>query len=407
MSSQSGPFSSFFTEEQYVTQLERIDSGRRNKKLVIGIPKEGTMVENRVALVPNAIRVLTGHGHRVLVESTAGQNSRYTDHDYSEAGAEITKDKKSVYEANVVLKIQPPTMDELNLLSMNQLILSQLSLPIVTKEWLEKLQSKKATSVALEYMHDEDGDFPIVRAMSEISGLAAISTAAELLSNLHGGRGVILGGIAGVPPTKVVILGAGDIGESALRAAMAMGAAVRIFDNNIARLKELQSKFGQMLHTSTINPVHLAYQLLSADVVIGALHSETGRAPIVITEEMVMKMKKGAVIIDLSIDQGGCIETAELTTHTHPTYTKHGIIHYCVPNVPSKFSRTASIAISNIFVPLLLKMGNSSNIAQMLYSNKGLRNGTYMYKGRLTNLYLSKRFEIKYTDLNLILTSDL
>lgn len=401
------PFSSFFTKEQYATQTEMLDLAHKSQKLQIGIPKETTMVESRVALVPNSIRVLTGHGHRVIIESGAGEKSRFSDHHFSEAGAEVTSDKTKVFQSHVLLKVQPPTPEEIDLLTYNQMLISPLSIPIITDDYIKKLQDKKVTAAAMEYMQAKDGSFPVVRIMSEIAGQMSIQTAAELLTNQNQGRGVILGSISGVPPTKVVILGAGVTGEYATKAALAMGASVRVFDNNIYKLMDLQDKVGRQLHTSTINPVYLAYQLLSADVVIGALHSETGRAPVVVTEEMVSKMKKGSVIVDISIDQGGCIETSQVTTHKSPTFTKHGVIHYCVPNIASKVSRTASIAFSNILVPLLLRMGNSVNLAQMLYNNEGIRNGIYMYKGKLTNEYLAKRFGIKYMDLNLILTSDL
>lgn len=401
------PFSSFFTKEQYATQTEMLDLAHKSQKLQIGIPKETTMVESRVALVPNSVRVLTGHGHRVIVESGAGEKSRFSDHHYSEAGAEVTSDKQKVFQSHILLKVQPPTPDEIEFLTFNQMLISQLSIPIINDSYIKKLQSKKVTAAAMEYMQAKDGSFPVVRIMSEIAGQMSIQTAAELLTNQNQGRGVILGSISGVPPTKVVVLGAGVTGEHATRSALSMGASVRVFDNNIYKLMDLQDKVGRQLHTSTINPVYLAYQLLSADVVIGALHSETGRAPVVVTEEMVSKMKKGSVIVDISIDQGGCIETSEVTTHKSPTFIKHGVIHYCVPNIASKVSRTASIAFSNILVPLLLRMGNSVNLAQMLYNNEGIRHGIYMYKGKLTNEYLAKRFGIKYMDLNLILTSDL
>lgn len=401
------PFATFFTKEQYATQTEMLELARKTQKLQIGIPKETTMMESRVALVPNSIRVLTGHGHRVIIESGAGEKSRYTDHHFSEAGAEVTTDRKKVFQCNILLKIQPPSLEEIDLMGFNQMLISPLSIPLINTEYIQKLQAKKVTATAMEYMQSADGSFPVVRIMSEIAGLISIQTAAELLTNDDHGRGVVMGSVTGVPPTKVVILGAGVTGETATKAAVALGAAVRVFDNDIYKLMDLQKNVGRQLHTSTINPVYLGYQLLSADVVIGALHSETGRAPVVVTEEMVSKMKKGSVIIDISIDQGGCIETSRVTTHDNPTFTKHGVIHYCVPNIASKVSRTASIAFSNILVSLLLRMGNAVSIPQMLYNNEGVRNGIYMYKGKLTNEYLSKRFGIKWTDLNLILTSDL
>ena len=406
-STPQNPFSSFFTQEQFATQTEMLELAGKSQKLTIGIPKETRMVEHRVALVPNSVRVLVGHGHNVIIESGAGENSRFSDHHYSEAGAEVTSNRKKVYECNVIIKVQPPTVEELDLFTMNQMLISPLSIPIINEKFIKKLQDKKVTAAAMEYMQAADGSFPVVRIMSEIAGQIAVQTAAELLTNQNKGRGVLLGSISGVPPTKVVILGAGVTGEFATKAALALGASVRVFDNDIYKLMDLQSKIGRQLHTSTINPVYLGYQLLSADVVIGALHSEMGRAPVVVTEEMVSKMKQGSVVVDISIDQGGCIETSQITTHDNPTFVKHGVIHYCVPNISSRVSRTASIAFSNILITLLLRMGKSVNVAQMLFNNDGIRHGIYMYKGKLTNEYLSKRFGIKYTDLNLILTSDL
>ena len=257
----------------------------------------------------------------------------------------------------------------------------------------------------MEYLQAEDGSYPIVRIMSEIAGYSAILTAGELLANTTGGRGVLLGGIAGVPPAKVVILGAGVVGEFATRTAFSLGASVRIFDDNVYKLMRLQNHLGRQLHTSSLNPVYLSYQLLSADVVIGAIHSGSGRTPLVVTEEMVSRMKPGTVIIDVSIDQGGCFETSEITTHERPTFTKYGVIHYCVPNIASKVSRTASVAISNIITPLLLKAGQASNFEQLFYANRGLRHGVYFYKGIATNQYLSRRYNLKYTSLDLLLTS--
>ena len=257
----------------------------------------------------------------------------------------------------------------------------------------------------MEYLRSEDGSYPIVRIMSEMAGVVALQTAAEYLNNTNGGRGVMLGGVSGVPPAKVVILGAGVVGEFATKAAVSFGASVRIFDNDITKLMRLQSAVGRQLHTSAINPVYLGYQLMSADVVIGAMHSTHGRTPILVTEEMVSKMKEGAVIIDVSIDQGGCVETSEVTSHKDPIFIKHGVIHYCVPNIASKVSRTASVAVSNIITPLLIKAGNNINIEELLYKRAGIRNGCYAYKGCMTNEYLGRRFGMKYTDLDLLLTS--
>lgn len=258
----------------------------------------------------------------------------------------------------------------------------------------------------MEYLQSDDGNYPIVKIMSEIAGSCAVLTAAEYLTNNYAhGRGMLLGGVSGVPPAKIVILGAGVVAESAIKVALGLGASIRVFDNDVTKLMRLQHSVGRHLHTSSINPVYLAYQLTSADVVIGAIHSKNGRTPIIITEEMVANMKEGAVIIDISIDQGGCIETSEMTTLEKPCFIKHGVIHYCVPNIASKVSRTASVAVSNIITPLILQIGNAYNMDQLLYDHKGIRHGCYAYKGFITNEYLSRRFGTKYTSLELLLTS--
>lgn len=409
MSSPSKPssFSTFFAKGQYETQEEMLEVSEKSQKLTIGIPKETTLQENRVAIVPNSIRILKGYGHDVLVESGAGKMSSFTDQDYAEAEAEITKDRKKVFESHILIKTQPPTLEEIDLMQVGQTLISPLPLPIISKDYVLKLQAKKICAVAMEYIQAEDRSYPIVRMMSEIAGMVAMLAGADLLTKASGGRGVLLGGISGVPPAKVVILGAGVVGEHAVRTALGLGASVRIFDNDVYKIMRLQNQIGRPLHTSSLNPVYLGYQLLSADVVIGAIHSKNGRSPIIVTEEMVSKMKPGAVIIDVSIDQGGCFETSEVTTIKNPTFIKHGVIHYCVPNIASNVSRTASISISNIITPIILQFSNAKNIARLLYDNPGIRNGVYLYNGKLTNEYLSRRYEMKYTDLNLVLTSEL
>ncbi len=400
-------FSKFFTESQFETQEERLAVGERSRKVSIGVPKENPELENRVSIVPNSIRTLVGFGHKVVVESGAGDRSNFSDHDFSEAGAMISHSKEEVFKSDIVVKIAPASLEEIDLMHDEKIIISPLQLPTLHQEYFLKLKQKKITSLAMEYLQSEDGSFPIVRIMSEIAGIVSIQTAAEYLNNTDGGRGVLLGGVSGVPPSKVVILGAGVVGEFATKAALSLGASIRIFDNDISKLMRIQSSVGRQLHTSAINPVYLAYQLMSADVVIGAMHSRHGRTPIIVTEEMVAKMKEGAVIIDVSIDQGGCIETSEITTHKNPTFKKHGVIHYCVPNIASKVSRTASVAVSNIITPLLIKAGNNINIEELLYSKSGIRNGCYTYKGCITNEYISKRFGLKYSSLDLLLTSKL
>jgi alanine dehydrogenase len=376
-------------------------------KLFIGIPKEATLQENRVALVPSSVETLVGHGHRVVVEKDAGEKSNYSDHDYSEAGADIAYTTEQVYKANVILKVAPPTLAEIELMHPNQILISPLQMPIINAEYINKLRQKRVIALAMEYIMDESDTFPIVRIMSEIAGISAMLTAAELMASTSRGKGVLLGGISGVPSAKVVILGAGIVAEYATRAALGLGAEVRIFDNNIYKLKRLQNQVGRPLYTSSLNPHYLEQELLNTDVAIGAIHSKSGRTPVIVSEEMVANMKPGAVIIDVSIDQGGCFATSEVTSLDKPTFIKHEVIHYCVPNIASRVSRTSSIAVSNILTPILLKAGSTGSIEYLLLNNPGLRHGVYTYKGCLTNSYLGERFDIKSTGLDLLITSSL
>ena len=397
----------YFAQEGLATQTERLEVDQSKNKLRIGIPKESTLQENRVALVPSSVASLVGHGHEVCVEDGAGEKSNFSNNDYSEAGAQIIYDKQSVFKSEVVIKVAPPTIEEARMLQPDNLLISPLQIPIINKEYIKTLLDKRVVSLAMEYLKDGDGSFPVVRIMSEMAGISAILAAAELLSKSSGGTGILLGGISGVPPAKVIILGAGVVGEFATRTAIGLGASVCIFDNNIYKLMRIQQRIGQQLFTSSLNPVYLEREILNADVVIGAIHSETGRSPVIISEELVTKMRDGSVIVDVSIDQGGCIATSEVTTHENPTFVKHGVIHYCVPNIASRVARTASVAVSNILTPILLDAGSTHGIERLLYSHRGLMHGVYTFKGRLTNEYLAQRFDLKYTDLNLILASNM
>ena len=393
------------TDNQLQTQTEMLAVEQKRGSIYIGIPKEERFQENRIALVPSAVATLTGFDHRIIIEAGAGEKTNYTDHRFSESGAEISYSREKVFQANVLLKVAPPSLEEIEMFHPNQVIISPLHLPMLSKEFVEKLQEKRVTAMAMEYIQDDNGTFPFVRVMSELAGISAVLTAAELMASTSGGKGVLLGGIAGVPSAKIVILGAGVVGESATRVALGLGADVRVFDNNVYKLMRLQRHVGQKLNTSTLNPYQLEKELVNADVIIGAVHSKTGRTPVIISETMVQKMKTGSVIIDVSIDQGGCFETSEMTSHHRPTFVKHGVIHYCVPNIASKVSRTASIAISNILTPLLISAGKAGGIHEYLFEHPGLRNGVYTYKGRLTNAYFGRRFDLKHTDLGLLMTS--
>ena len=389
----------------YETLEEKLDIKSKRASLHIGLPKETAFQENRVALIPEAVGVLVDNDHEVAVETKAGEGSKYSDNDFSEAGAKIVYEKEEVYKAPIIIKSAPIVEADIPHLHMNQTIISPIHLSILKKNIIEEMMAKRVTAFGFENIKDDSGTYPIVRSMSEIAGSAAMLIAGQYLGSPYNGKGVLLGGISGIPPTKVVIIGAGVVGEFATRTALAMGASVKVFDNNVYRLKRLQNNLGMRVWTSVIEPKILAKQLKTCEVAVGALSNGEGRSPIVVTEEMVMNMRPGSVIIDVSIDRGGCFETSEITTHEHPTFLKHDVIHYCVPNIPSGFARTASHAVSNVLMPLLLNASNEGGLDEMVWSDFNLRHGVYMYKGHLTNFYISQRFDLKYTDLNLLIAS--
>ncbi|MBL6660719.1 MAG: alanine dehydrogenase [Crocinitomicaceae bacterium] len=382
---------------------EMLEVERKKGSLNIGIPKETSFQERRVALVPETVSLLVAHGHEVKVESNAGVGANFSDNDYSEAGAQICKSRKEIYECNIVFKVTPPSDEEVELMPGNQTFISALQISIQPKQVLTKLIKKKITAIAWDYIQDEEGVFSLVRTVGEIAGNTSILIAGELISSFSSGKGMMLGGIAGVQPTEVVIIGAGTVGEFATRAALGLGASVKVFDNRLSKLRRLQNDIGQRVYTSIIQPKVLAKAIRRADIVIGALRSSVGKTPCVVTELMIQEMKSGSVIVDVSIDQGGCFETSRVTNHDDPTFVKHGVTHYCVPNIASRVSRTASFAISNIFSPLLLEMGERGGVEDLIRSHSGFRNGVYIYKGLLTNEVLGKVFNLKYKDINLIL----
>jgi alanine dehydrogenase len=396
---------SITTSFSYETLEETLDIPPKAERMMIGIPRETAFQENRIALTPDAVGVLVSNGHEVMIEHDAGEGSHFKDKDYSEAGARIVHDKATVYQCPILVKSAPVTEDDLSLLQFNQLIISPIHLSVMKSSILAKMMEKKITAISFENLKDDSGSYPIVRSMSEIAGSAVMLIAGQYLSSANHGKGVLLGGISGIAPTKVIILGAGIVGEYATRAALAMGASVKIFDNNIYRLKRMQNNIGQRLWTSVMEPRLLAKQLKTCEVAVGALSSASGRTPMVVSDEMVSNMRPGAVIIDVSVDRGGCFETSEITSHEKPVFTKYGVIHYCVPNIPSGFARTASQAISNVLMPLLLQAGEEGGFEKLVWRRSHLRNGLYLFNGALTNYHLSQRFQLKYTDLNLLMTS--
>lgn len=361
-----------FSPEQLIPQEEKLEIARHKSELFIGIPKETSYQERRICLTPDAVNSLTSHGHRVLMEAGAGLSSSYTDNEYRDAGAEITNDTQKVFCCPMLLKVEPPTMAEIEMMQPGTILISALQIKTRKKEYFEALSKKKITALAFEYIKDEDGSYPAVKSLSEIAGTASILIAAELMINNSFGKGLLFGNINGVPPTDVVIIGAGTVGEFAARTAIGLGANVKVFDNSITKLRRLQNNLSQRVFTSTIEPKALQKALRRCDVAIGAMRGKD-RCPVVVTEGMVDLMKKGAVIVDVSIDTGGCFETSEITTHEKPTFIKNDVIHYCVPNIPSRYSKTASLSISNIIMPYLLQIAEDGGMENALRLSKGLK----------------------------------
>ena len=382
---------------------EMLEIKKKKGELLIGIPKETSFQERRVALVPESVSLLVSNGHHVRVQSGAGLGASFSDNEYSEAGAQICSNPKEIYECDTILKVAPPTEVEIEMMPGNQTYISALQLVSAPKEILKKMISKKITAIAYDYIRDDGGVYSIVRTLGEIAGNTSVLVAGELLSCFSSGKGILLGGIAGVQPTEVVIIGAGTVGEFATRSSLGLGASVKVFDNSLSRLRRLQNDIGSRIYTSIIQPKVLAKAVRRADVVIGALRSTTGKTPCVVSEEMIKSMKEGSVVVDVSIDQGGCFETSRITNHIEPTFVKHGVVHYCVPNIASRVSRTASFALSNIFAPTILDIADRGGIPQYIKNHIGFRNGVYIYKGILTNEILGKAFGLKSKNIELIL----
>lgn len=389
-------------EAALMPQEEMLEVGKKKKRLYIGIPKETSFQENRVALVPDSVALLVSNGHEVVVETNAGKTANFTDKDYSEAGAKISYDTKEVFKADIIMKVAPPSAEEIEMMQRKQTLLSALQLSVQNRESLKSLMDKKITAIAWDFIKDEDGIYPVVRSMGELAGTASVLIAGEYLSNVNKGKGLIVGGISGVPPTDVVILGAGTVGEYATRSALGLGAMVKVFDTSITRLRRLQNDLSQRIYTSVMQPKVVAKALHTADVVIGAMRAEGGKTPCVISEKMIEDMKPGSVVVDVSIDKGGCFETSEVTNHTKPVFVKHGIVHYCVPNIASRYSRTASFALSNIFAPILLQMADEGGCESIIKRKEGFRNGVYMLNGTITKKVLGEAFKLPFKDINLL-----
>jgi alanine dehydrogenase len=394
-----------FGSTAFMPKEEQLETAVRHKKISIGIPSDKKNDEKRVALTPEAVNLLVENENEVILQKGAGAGANYSDKDYAENGAIITDSPARVFSADAVIKVAPFTLQEVEYLKGNQIVMSFLNVLQLSEETLGKLIRKKVTAIALEKIRDSNGVMPVMESMSEISGVTSVLIASDYLSNHHGGKGVLLGGITGVTPTEVVIIGANTAGEYAARAALGLGSVVKIFDPSLHNLRRFQNLINQRLQTSVFHPQVLKKALKSADVLIGAIELENLRPWYYITEDMVKSMKKGAVIIDLSIDRGGCIETTECRALRDPVYEKHGVIHFSAWNLPSRVARTASIALSNIFNPLFQNIAEAGGIIQLLKNDRGIRNGVYLFNGILTNETLGQKFGAMSKDLDLLISA--
>ncbi len=390
-----------FTKDQLLPQEEKLEIARQKSALFIGIPKETSYQERRICLTPDAVNNLCSQGHRVLLEAGAGLSASYSDAEYSEAGAEITQDTKKIFSCPLILKVEPLTAQEIEIVNPQTIVFSALQIKTRNKAYFESLAKKKITALAFEYIKDVDGTYPAVKSLSEIAGTASVLIAAELMINNQFGKGLLFGNIMGVPPTDVVIIGAGTVGEFAAKTALGLGAQIKVFDNSITKLRRLQNNLNQRIYTSTIQEKALLKSLRRCDVAIGAMRG-VDRCPIIVSEDMVSHMKKGAVIVDVSIDTGGCFETSEVTTHEKPTFLKHDVIHYGVPNIPSRYSKTASLSISNFITPYLMRIAEEGGLENAIRSEHGLKNGVYLYHGILTNKSIADWFDLPENDINLL-----
>jgi alanine dehydrogenase len=391
-----------FSKEELIPLPEKLEIKKQKDELYIGIPKETHFEEKRICLTPSAVAALTSNGHRIVVESGAGDGTNFSDNEYSEAGAKISYNPNDVFACNIILKIEPPSLEEIEMINPQSVLFSAMQIKTQKKEFFEALAKKRITAIAFDYIQDNHGVFPLVKSLSEIAGIASILIASELMNSTGVGNGLILGNIGGVPPSRVVIIGAGTVAEFAARSALGLGAQVEVFDNSLTKLRNLQHKLNFPIATSTLQPKNLLKSLIDCDVAIGAIRGET-RTPVVVSESMVEQMKKGAVVVDVSIDNGGCFETSEVTTHSNPTIVRHGVIHYCVPNIPSRYSRTASVSISNIFTPYLLNIGEEGGLENAARFDKSLQKGMYFYHGILSNKTIADWFNLPFTDINLLI----
>ena len=392
-----------FSKEQLLPQEERLELNQIKKEFIIGVPKECDINEKRICLTPDSVSYLVLNDYKIFIESGAGIGSNFSDLDYSEAGAKIVKTKEEIYKCPVILKIAPLTDIEINLIKPNSILISALELKKESFSYITNLINKKITSIAFEFIEEDDGYLPVSDQLGAITGQAAVLISSELMSNINiNGKGLFLGNISGVPPTEIVIIGSDKIAQSAALTATKLGARVKVFSNSIFKINKIQKLIANPIYSSTIQNKQLSKALMRCDVAIGTIKSNTN-SDAIISEDMIVNMKKGAIIIDVSIDTGGTFQTSKLTNHDKPTFVKHDVIHYCVPNIPSRYSRTSSLCLSNIITPYLVKSVKFGSFENFIRNNNSFKKGVYLYNGLNTNKIINQILNIKYNDINTII----
>ena len=390
---------SFFVREQ----LQKTDTP--GFTTVIGIPREFEGNEKRLALTPETVALLESSGYRVLLAAGAGLPIKYSDRYYAESGAEIMESAAEVFQADLILKIMPPTLAEVEMMRPRTTVFSFLYLHKLSSALLELMAEKRINALAYELLYDQSGLSPFVTSISEIEGACSITLAAELLSNALGGKGSLLCGVPGISPTEVVIIGAGVAGTMAARAALALGASVKVFDNDVAKLRTIRHELGSPLFTSTLQPNVLRNVFRSADVVIGAMQYINKSHYYRISADLIREMKKGALIIDLRMAQGGCFDTtmeACLTNHP-PVFEKFGVLHFCEMSLSARVGRSASIAMSNLFLSLFTAMGDCGGVPHFARFDRGFAAGFYLYAGKMVNRYVAGHFNLPLSDIGIFL----
>ncbi|MEY2792710.1 MAG: hypothetical protein RJA76_702 [Bacteroidota bacterium] len=391
--------------QQGILPMEAMAWTKQNaKSIFIGIPKEISPNENRIPLSPTAVQLLIANGHEIVIESGAGKRAGFSDADYLLAGASITEDISQVWKCPLLLKLTPPTLAEIGLMKPSACIISCAATFLLNEDIIDAMNQKKIMGIGMEYVEDNGGGYPFVRMMAEIAGQMVLPIASQILSSQEESN-ILLGNVTGVEPSQIVVLGAGHVVEQVAKAAFHSGIQLQVFDKDIYKLQRLKQSLGFPLITQVIDSENLPKALQSAQLIVGALRSDTGITPCLVTEEMVSKLKPGTLIMDVCIDQGGCFETSELTTLSHPIFRKYGVIHYCVPNIPSKVGKTSSLAISNLLTSFILKSGKTGGVEEMLWQGKSFMKGVYVYKGFVTNSIVGKKFNKPVKEVQLLLLS--